>query len=224
MPRARKSRIVVKTPAVKKIDKQQDKEIRALKKDVRILKGANEAKHHDESLTFAGFSHTASQQANILDPAQGDGDTQRIGDEVTASRLESRWVLIGDNDAVTTFRIMIMWDKQNALADFTDFLTVTGNSQAVNSPVDWDKKKLFSILYDKTFTFNVGTLVDGSVTAVPFEMERHIKINLNLKNKKVVFQGGGTTVNVNALKIFLWSNNATVGAQANGITRVIFHG
>ncbi len=221
---ARKPRIFVKIPATKKIDKQQDKEIRKLKKDVRLLKGSNESKHLDKEITFATYTQSTSNVDTLNDMAQGDADIQRVGDEAVMIHLSGKFVLVGETDEVVTSRVIIMIDKQNIFTDHTTFMAASGGANDVNAYIDWDKKKQLQILLDRRYTSNVGNLVDGSVTSAPFAMERTLSYSINLRNKKVVFQGGGQTINVNALKIFVFSNSSTTGPQITGFFRLTFRG
>lgn len=212
-----------KVHSVKKIDRQQDKELRKLRKDVALLKGSNERKHYDENLSFGGFT-TSSQQNTLNDVPQGTTDITRIGDELVCTFLESNFTLSGSFDDTVVVRIVYLWDKQNVLATSADFMQSTGASDDINAFFDWDKKKLFSVLSDKSYTLTPQNLIDGTTAAVNYPRELQIKERINLKRKQIAYENASAVPNVSALKIYVWSNSGTAGPQLVGKTRLHFLG
>lgn len=77
--------------------------------------------------------------------AQGAGESQRIGRQVTLRSLECRGFFLNNSTAITNdVRMMIVWDKQpnKALAAVTDIL----NSASVNSFNNDQNKRRFKVL------------------------------------------------------------------------------
>lgn len=212
-----------KVPAVKKIDKQQDKEIHKLKKDVALLKGSNERKHFDENLSFGGFT-TTSQQNLLNDVPQGTSDITRIGDQIVCTYLESNFTLSGSFDDTVVVRIVYIWDKQNVITTSALMMQSTGGSDDINAFFDWDKRRMFTVLSDKSYTLTPQNLIDGSVTAINYPRELQIKDRINLRRKKVSYENASNTPNVGALRIIIWSNSGSSGPQLVGKTRLHFVG
>lgn len=123
---------------------------------------------------------------------QGDGDTQRIGDKITLKHIDLKYRLSIENPrpseynpAQTTCRIFMFWDNQpnnitSAGATATNevywpellqlaLVGTTSDQQKealMVSHKDWDNRKRFSIIYDKTHTlsptFNGAAPLAGS--------------------------------------------------------------
>lgn len=91
--------------------------------------------------------------SNIL---PGTADTQRIGDSVYLKHLEVQNLFFRNAANCTGIRVIIYIDHQNTLADVSDILTASGGTSSIISPIQWDNRKQFKILYDQV------TLIDGT--------------------------------------------------------------
>lgn len=218
----RHRRNVHRINAVKAIDKQQDKDLMKLKRDVFNLKKDNELKHATTELSFGGIVVGTSAQNTMNNPAQAITDVARIGDALTNVFCNINLTAQGLATDETILRIIVFWDKQNVITNQADLLEGAGTAnQNINSPVDWDKKKQFQILRDRTFILLPGNVV--GTTNTNFQAMRQIKFRINLKNKVTRFESAGTTVLNNALKIMLMSSN-TVAIDVDGFAQVGFRG
>ncbi len=153
---------------------------------------------------------------------QGVADTMRIGDEVTLKHIDLNYRInlasvVGTQylPLQTTCRVMLFWDNQPSAVSsvgasivnpvsypllLQNALTGATNDNMKNlvilSEKDWDNRKRFSIIYDKTHTFCPNT---NSVTSSGLAGLRGarscgsvIEFNKNYNGQKIRFAGGGT--------------------------------
>lgn len=115
----------------------------------------------------------------VNDIAQGDGDSDRVGDACMLKHVEVIIECLNDNSSTCGIRVIFFLDKQNTISTVTDLLAATGADTALTSPIVWDNRKAFKILYDfvievdgtykskcwKKFTFNTPYRVQFSAAS-----------------------------------------------------------
>ena len=154
--------------------------------------------------------------------AQGLGDqNQRVGDQITLKHIDFDYrvelnrestepgvSLIADQ---TTCRVVLFWDNQPAavsagggtvqnIVEYPQLFqsaTAGATSDAIKYDMmltqkDWDNRKRFSIIYDKTHTLCPNT--SQSFVMGPRSCTGKIKVNKNYKKQKIRFVAGGDIV------------------------------
>lgn len=157
-----------------------------------------EYKNYDQAAAASTFDYNGT--AYVLNtPAQGSADTQRIGDSIKCQGIVIRGNVQGTTTAgqLNKCRILLIWDEQNQIATLADLLELTGTSNVVFSPKNYDKRFRCRVLYDQLFL--VGTQSGMQAFARDFE------INLPI-NQHTQFASATTTINTGALKMFVCSD------------------
>lgn len=151
----------------------------------KVYNSKTEWKHHDASATF-----TASYSGNVQDVSiipQGDGDTERIGDNINAYSLSLRMDMSNADDT-NLYRVVVFQWLASTTPTPSDILTDTSTvyaclSQYINDKVGKGKSAL--ILYDKTFALN-APYSGGVEHKVAYK-------KIKLRRRKIQYQTGGTT-------------------------------
>lgn len=214
-------------------------------------------------------ANTASRQKQIYSVTiaqnQGINDQQRIGDQVTLKHIDFNYrinlILANANEYMpnqTTVRVMMFWDNQPTAVNTTGGITtnqvywpqllqtctlgvsnVFDKINATLSEKDWDQRKRFSIIYDKTHTMcpsgtsklqgstaqNTSLLGSRGCTGV-------VRFRKSYKGQKIRYVAGGTIPQNRKLYIGFLSDvgiptvgNTPLGAstpEINYHTRVIY--
>lgn len=162
--------------------------IRQKKEVKQIVNGSVELKTFDEGgAPTVSSTPTVSAQMQI---PQGVNQSQRVGNDITASHLQIKYQLQNDtlvgNDASNTIRIIYFQWRED---DTVNIPTVNDILYRPNTSVPWvnalyhfDKRESFKILYDRRheIAFNTSNPVafgDRSFIKLP-----HKKISFNVTN------------------------------------------
>ena len=167
----------------------------------KSLQRGQETKHRSTANVQTNIDWDGTGPIIINEPAQGTGDTDRIGDSIFCTSI--RWRFIADNEdsAASAVRVICFWDKKNTVTNVTDLLRVTGSPNALTSDYNVDKRGDYIILYDKMIN------VDGVIALQKVGFVR-------LKIKKLTqFADGGFTIEKGALK-FIFISDVNSGAAA----------
>lgn len=162
-----------------------------LKREVKNLQTASEVKTHDEYFPKGQVAYNANQVTTMLDPVQGFTNSTRIGDEISAYRINLRGVIeanaasAGNTQLV---RVVLLQSKEGFVPSTTAVTTTNqlwvGNN-AVYAPLsayDEANRKHFTILYDKTFATDTNS-------------QKQVLFNINKKiSRPTRFDLGGSTV------------------------------
>jgi len=190
---------------------QQNKEIKFLQRQVAIV-GNIDADGHLSS--------------NILNAAQGDGDSERIGDRLLVRKitckfiLESGFVSVNVNPDGTTAvnqlypqgfiaRIIVFVDKQNAIGALDEIIIPYTSVETHNimNGYDPDYKKTTAILHDQVYVCNPHAATNTTHFFM-MSFTKKWKSGIN-----VVFDQGTTTVISNAFKILVITNIDTAASN-----------
>lgn len=168
--------------------------------------------------------------------SQGLGDSnQRIGDQITLKHVDFDYRIELNRESAnpaesliadqTTIRVCLFWDNQPSavsaaggtvqnLVEYPQIFQSAVSGAFTNAigydmmltQKDWDNRKRFSIIYDKTHTLcpnTYSTSAGGlSGTLGARSCTGKIKVNKNYKKQKIRFVAGGDTV-VNRKLYFL---------------------
>lgn len=157
--------------------------------------------------------------------AQGLGDqNQRVGDQITLKHVDFdyRLELIPPESGQvipnqTTTRVVLFWDNQPAavsagggtvqnIVEYPQLFqsaTAGATSNAIKYDMmltqkDWDNRKRFNIIYDKTHTLcpNTDAITSGGLSGLlgARSCTGKVKVNKNYKKQKVRFVNGGDIV------------------------------
>lgn len=151
----------------------------------RMINFGRELKYFVAFETAVSISTTATVD-DLFEPAIGDTDITRDGDQVTLRGIVLRFTLTG-GDLTNIIRIIcFQWRADSALQapNAGNIIISTGD---INSPLNHDQRTNYRILYDKRFT-TCGT------TAAPTEATIRLgMVKQSAKNwaKTVYFDSGG---------------------------------
>lgn len=176
---------------VKAKDKEQDKAIMTLKKQVRRLKVHDEHKYHDEYFPRASISYLTNSTTTLFDPAQGSTNQTRIGNEASCYRINLQGIVEASYASTLEpqqVRISVIQSKEGFVPSTTatsaaqKTYAVPATSYTVNVPFDDNNRKHFVVLWDKTFTLN-NTNGTGCIG-----FKKSIKVS-----RRTVFEEAGST-------------------------------
>lgn len=190
--------------------KVQEWELTRLRKQVKRMMPKLERKVDDSPSTPLVVTTTASI-TNILSPAQGTGDDDRIGDRVNAKSLFIRLSITPNATAGMNFlRFIVLRDKQGngAAPSAANVLSASTDYQ---SPINEDYGQRFKVLFDRTYT------VDNDANGAQVD-----KIYRKLNFRTVWPDEGSTWPNTNSLLVFMISDQATNGPTVQYYARVRF--
>lgn len=140
---------------------------------------------------------------------QGDTDVTRDGDSVKIMSCMLRYNVSYATNCVG--RIIVFWDKQNAITAVSDVLALAalGTANAPNAPKPQDKRFMTKILFDSKHSVNQN----GQAM---FTRSKQIPIGLHTQ-----FNAGTTTINSGALKMLIIGSVA-VGPTFDTYARVTY--
>lgn len=163
-------------------------------KHINYNHGKIELYHNTGSPTFKSLN------ASDTMPTQGVGDNQRIGDRITAQKLQLRLLCGQKYDRPNvTWRVIVFSVKSgqapiNGLGINQFFEQTTGNILLDNINTDLARvhyQKYFKPLKSSLMALDASGVNGNDVTK---EYTFAKKININFKNKTIVFQSNGGVV------------------------------
>jgi len=170
-----------------------------------------EYKYFDVNILPASHNYNGTVTSALCVPAQGTAAQDRTGDSIKMKNLTMRgeWLLNAAGAAQETVRIIIFIDKQNNITSGAQLLQAVGNANAVYSPKSNDNRYDTKFIIDKTYVLDSDNPIK--------KLDWVIKLNLHQH-----FNTGTTTVDTNAIKIALFTQSATNGAQFQYYSRVTY--
>ena len=129
----------------RRLSQQQRDDYRRNNRVIRILQP--EYKHLDTRLSSVGVG-PVSPYYNLALMQRGSGDSERIGDKITATSLLVRARLTNLSNTPHTIRILVFMDLQTngQQAPLSDILEDTGNAYRTITPRNLDNSHRFIIL------------------------------------------------------------------------------
>lgn len=222
--------------SVKKVDKVQDKELKAINRKLAKLETRRELKYRDVTNTtmpLATGSQAISMTASLH---RGDQYNEREGDNIYAERLSFSYLLTKptSNPSPTfQFRIICLWDKNangsgslqvftgvtpsaleeaNALFDTRDGMT------DINAPYSEITKDRYKILHDKIHIINNDSVV--------CEKSIHERGSILLHGAKVQYtdtESGGSNLLAAKNLIWLWFCAGSEDTNINFTSRLFYY-
>lgn len=193
--------VIGRNPRIRKYKKKKPTTLKGkvelLDKRISSIAGKNKKTTEWKEFIYnsASTADSSGSVYEIFNPAQGDGQSERLGDECFLSSINIR----GHCTANTTkqiFRCLVVVDKSNDMSSIGDVLDATyvGTSNVSNAFREIDKINKYKVLYDQTFAI--------TTTAGETVMLMKAKIPVS---RKVVFDTGTTTVMTNSIKLLVLS-------------------
>lgn len=147
-------------------------ELTRLRKQVKRMMPKPEWKTEDKIAT-ATITTTATV-SSLFDPAQGDGESEFIGDSVRARSLLIRMSITPNATAGVNFlRVIIFRDKQcNGVAPTATQLLDSASNY--DSPLNTDFGKRFKVMFDRIYTVDTdanGAQVDKIYRKLMFTID-----------------------------------------------------
>jgi len=192
MGRAVQSNRRFKKGTIKRIPDSRKNAKQTATKALRIAKkalGSNELGYQDVTSTGNVTWSGNLTQLNLM--GQGDGQTQRTGDEINNVWYHNSMAIASSNNY--RCRVIVFWDPEDTIVNASGILAATGGTYAVDGPRLYDFRKNTKIIYDKVVTFD------------SYHINRNLKINLNLRGKKSRYISDGV-MSQNALKMIMISD------------------
>lgn len=207
----------------KPIDRQQDKEIRSLKREVRKLYKSKELKYFDTA-TNSPVS-TAGRYDYMCNVAPGDSPIDRDGAKINIVKIQVKGYWKIDSAATKTVcRVMLVEDTEPESA------ITTPPSDGINAVLDTNlagtvdvnafrnvgfEKYRFRVHYDKTLT-----LSQNGPQTLPFEFNKKVNKNLTLEDS----DPNQNPVSGSAFYLLTLSDEATNAPDVVFNTRIRFYG
>lgn len=180
--------------------------VKKLQRQVSALKSQVERKSIDVIQNYTEINSSGNEFAlaasNIV---QGTGDTERIGNKITAKSLHLRWQLkIGEssvvpNDAYNQIRLMVIKYETDdpsiapSATDFLENLNVLNPEEVMVSPYKRDSNYQFNIMYDKIHNLYWGNN-SGGTGGAPRLKNGVLKFKLRDKNIRYASMGPKTKI------------------------------
>lgn len=147
---------------------------KALYGGLKALRYLNvEKKPLDSRLTAQAVSTTAGVSSTFWACTQGDGESNRDGNQIKVISVLYRYMLTLNNMSTNSeVRIMLVLDKQcnGAAAAFGDVVDDTTAGDALISPYNLDNKFRFKVLYDKLHLLNVDKTTISAQKMLKFNL------------------------------------------------------
>lgn len=200
---------------------------------IRMVKGIKpEVKYTDFAAIGQQFNYDALG-AYIISPLtlinQGTGDANaRVGDEIRLLSQVAKFTLrcaLFDSIVyrLVCFQYLSNPDAtipKNSIGNLFFESAYMGTVNAVNAPMDYDNRKSFHKVYDKSFTLNPGTGI--STGGVIVTREVHVNLTKHL-NKIIQYQGGSNNITKNELFwVFLSDHVANGSSSCSYVIRTYF--
>ncbi len=171
----------------------------ALKKVNEILR-MSELKHFTVvNNNLLGTNWNGQIVENLNNPAVGDNDNLRNGDNIACTFWELNMTILKpaatDATGNAFVRVIGFWDKQNTIAGTNDVLNTTGDLNMVNQVFNVDHRKEYIVLFDRVF--NLTTALNQQI---------RFSHKGSLKKRLTQFQAASTDVNTGSLKFMIMSN------------------
>lgn len=170
-------------------------------KAVRKLNRKIEPKYNDVDVS-ENVSNLSHQFVNFVDLITlGDGATEREGNQINLKRIE----MIGSIESTpfelnaSLVRFVMFIDKQT-VEGVTPLWTDVMEAVSYNSNYNYDNRKRFKILHDKTYRTDYNN-TNGII---------QFKINKNMNDLKVLYNGLAANFTKNAVFMYAISNQTIV--------------
>lgn len=116
-----------------------------------------ELKRIYDELTTPPSITTSGLVTNLCQPAQGDGNGERVGDKISMKKLLIRLSLV-HQDPTNIIRVMVVKWFEVGSPTVTSILQATSlNQNQPYAPINWNNRHQFRILYDNTFASSTYT-------------------------------------------------------------------
>lgn len=206
--------------------KSMKKDIDELKSDIEAKYNIDVASQQGIKSYDGSTDATRKAQINVVSigDSQGTSDQQRVGDSVSLKHIDFNYNLTMpystgslQTQPSTTIRVLMFWDNQpntvttgglsttntvywpNLLQNCVLGATsVPEQKTIIMSEYDWDSRKRFSFIYDKTHTlaptYSPGQATGGSASDGGLGSRSCtgvIKFNKNYKRQKIRYTAGG---------------------------------
>lgn len=166
----------------------QKSKLKKLQQDVSKLKGQIERKSIDHAVSWTNVTTIEAVQDINGGINQGSGDTERIGNKITAKSMQVKYQCkIGDgvaNDSYNQMRAIVLRyvvkdptvsiNLKDILANYSG----TAPEQTMVSPYKRDSEYTFTIMYDKVHNLYWGNNSGVSSGGAPRIKSANLKFNL----------------------------------------------
>lgn len=175
----------------------------------KLILNQQERKAHETDIASGTDISNTIAFYDLFDPAQGDGEGQRIGDEVSLNALSFRYLVGAGGGAVASTHyygrvIIFKWHPDTADDSPSDALDILQES-AVTAlrPADDAQRRKATFLYDRVHVIH-GSTTGAGTPAI------HVSKRIKLRGKAYFKEGVAT--GKNKLYIALLSNTGTANA------------
>lgn len=201
---------------MKTSSRRKSKTYRGLtKKQVMYLINGHKEKKFFDTVNATTIDRNGSV-ISLCDIPQGDTDSTRDGDAVNPTSLQFGLTMTVA-DSYNVFRCIIFrWKPNSGLTAPTPgrILQLVASANAVNSPVIWDYKSQFNILYDKTWVLGTINVCDNQV--------REIQEMLPLANVPIHYTAGSIVGSDKIFVLFISDSGAIPDPALNYYFRVAY--
>ncbi len=197
--------------------KRNYKQLKTLTKKVNKITNAMETKQFDSSASAAEVNFDVNEAQSLVSPAQGDGQEQRIGDEISPFRLEFNYTVRSVSDtAPQVIRVLIIQSKQrfipvtNVTTTAAAIWDAANTTLSVDSTFIRDNRSHFVVLYDRTHCLEPDECFS-------------VKVRKKL-SRRIIFQTNATTTEAGEIWLCPTSDFATAsaGPTLSHVSRILY--
>lgn len=210
----------------RQIDKKQNREIKRLKTDVKLMKKIVERKHYDLTYPAAAVSTNATKEGltsfvpyNTLDQARRQNHREGQACQITRIAIKGTVEMAQSGvsvDAHNRVRMLIVYTPESSTPNLVDIVEGPYASYDINAFNKIQPPFPYRILYDRTFNMQNGIVA----TTYPTEKWRHafdIRLGKNALGKtglKCDWTDGQANIQIapdrGAITLFFWSDSTLV--------------
>lgn len=224
MPAIRRKRTYRKQPYKKpKTSRVSSKTIARIAKNV-VLKTAETKYHFVQTENQQLFHNTrALVNGNLLYTAQGDGDNERIGDEVIAKGISMKlWVSNKNDRPNVTYRLIIVRCPYDLIPGSYSVL----KGESGNCIIDAVNTNIYTVVKQKFFKIPGQTSAFDNVNFVKREMSKAIQLWIPLKKQKIKYRSDSGVLPKNeryCLQAYLYAYDAFGTLVTDNIASYAMH-
>lgn len=171
--------------------------VASLSRQLAKVKSRRELKYKDAGSANQAIGYDVSEITDLSPIAQGPVSDERIGEEVSPTRIHIRGTLVAPSTfgGLATVRVLLI-QMRDATTPTT--LTTAGATQlvenqttanAVLSHYVWDNTDKFTVLADRLYHINSGDTGDDN--GLTFEIKRKVSRKIRFATATTTYESGG---------------------------------
>lgn len=168
-----------------------------LSRQLAKVKSRREVKHKDAESTNQVIGFDTNEVTDLSAIAQGPVSDERIGEEVSPSRIEIRGTLVNPGSASVfgKVRVLLVQMRDSSVpttintAGFTQLVERQTSADAVNAPYEWDNRDKFTVLSDRLISLQ--RFCDTDECGASFVIKTKVSRKIRFATSTTTYESGG---------------------------------